>query len=287
MYARVARWRAKMNALLAGIRVNTTPDSETTPSSLSSTLASNSKTSARLKKRAIHKGVLKTFMPAWLDSAKTLNTLSKRPRRNSTQFAQDKFSEKVEKMYREQRHRVAFKEVQQILKSNCSSAGNPKRGKGIRATIAMAQQEYFPSPNDIKTGRGAIESAMLKGGDIVSPVKRGRKVRIPHELTYAIATHSTMMQVASDEEAKNSEMKAVAAALLADTTHEAKINVNYLWRKTRESHPEILNPVKAKNHENRRVDWLSYKNLIDWNKRAKQFLLDMEMAEDVPGTIRE
>jgi hypothetical protein len=82
-------------------------------------------------------------------------------------------------------------------------------------------------------------------------------------------------------------MKAVAAALLADTTHEAKINVNYLWRKTRESHPEILNPVKAKNHENRRVDWLSYKNLIDWNKRAKQFLLDMEMAEDVPGTIRE
>ena len=74
--------------------------------------ASNSKTSARLKKRAIHKGVLKTFMPAWLDSAKTLNTLSKRPRRNSTQFAQDKFSEKVEKMYREQRHKVAFKEVQ-------------------------------------------------------------------------------------------------------------------------------------------------------------------------------
>ena len=151
----------------------------------------------------------------------------------------------------------------------------------------MAQQEYFPSPNDIKTGRGAIESAMLKGGDIVSPVKRGRKVRIPHELTYAIATHSTMMQVASNGEAKSSEMKAVAAALLADTTHKAKINVDYLWRKTRESHPEILNPVKAKNDENRRVDWLSYKNLVDWNKRAKQFLLDMEMAEEVPGTIRE
>jgi hypothetical protein len=226
-------------------------------------------------------------MPAWFDSAKTLDTLSKRPRRNSTQFPQDKFSEKVEKMYREQKHKVAFKEVQRILKSNCSSAGNPKKGKGVCATIAMVQQEYLPSPNDIKIGRGAIESAMLKGGNIVSPVKRGRKVCIPHELTYAIATHSTMMQVASNGEAKSSEMKAVAAALLADTTHKAKINVDYLWRKTRESHPEILNPVKAKNDENRRVDWLSCKNLIDWNNRAKQFLLDMEMAEDVPGTIRE
>ena len=106
-------------------------------------------------------------MPAWLDSVKTLDTLSKRPRRNSTQFAQDKFSEKVEKMYREQRHKVAFKEVQRILKSNRSSLGNPKKGKGVHATIEMVQQEYLPSLNDNKIGRGAIESAMLKG-DIVS-----------------------------------------------------------------------------------------------------------------------
>ncbi len=65
------------------------------------------------------------------------------------------------------------------------------------------------------------------------------------------------------------------------------MTVDYLWRKTRESHPEIMNLVTAKNHENRHVDWLSYKNLMDWNKCAKQFLLDMEMGEDVPGIIRE
>jgi hypothetical protein len=76
--------------------------------------------------------------------------------------------------------------------------GNPKKGKGVRATIAMVQQEYLPSPNDIKIGRGAIESAMLKG-DVVSPVKRGQKVRITHDLTDARATHSTMMQVARAE----------------------------------------------------------------------------------------
>jgi len=164
MYARVARWRAKMNSPLAGIRVNTTtPGSETTPSSLSSMSASNSKTSARLKKRAIHEEVLKSFMPAWIDSVvKTLDTLSKRPRRNSTQFAQDKFSEKVEKMYREQRHKVAFKEVQRILRSNRSSASNPKKGKGVRATIAMVQQEYLPSLNDIMIGRGQSRVPCLR-----------------------------------------------------------------------------------------------------------------------------
>jgi hypothetical protein len=49
---------------------------------------------------------------------------------------------------------------------------------------------------------------------------------------------------------------------------------------TRQSHPEIVNPVRAKNHENRRVDWLSYRNRMDWNTRAKEFLVDMGMAKD-------
>ncbi len=55
----------------------------------------------------------------------------------------------------------------------------------------------------------------------------------------------------------------------------------------RESHPEIINPVRVKNHENRRVDWLSYKNLIDWNKRVKEFLVAVGMANDKPGLIRK
>ncbi len=48
-------------------------------------------------------------------------------------------------------------------------------------------------------------------------------------------------------------MKAVASAVLAGTKYDGKIDVEYLWHKTRERHPEIINPVRAKNHENRRV----------------------------------
>jgi len=168
--------------------------------------------------------------------------------------------------------------------------GPQKKGKGICKTIAMVQKEYLPSPNDKKIGKWAIEDAMLRAadaGDVVSPLKRGGKVRIHTDLTYALATHSTMMQVAGDGEAKASEMKAIASAVVSGTRHEGKISMDYLWRKTRESHPEIMNPVTAKNHENRCVDWLSYKNLMQWNKRAKQFLIDIGMAQDVPGIIRK
>ena len=56
-------------------------------------------------------------MPAWLDHDKTIATLSKRPRRSSTNYAQDKFAEKAEQHYRAKRFKVAFKEVQRIVKA--------------------------------------------------------------------------------------------------------------------------------------------------------------------------
>ncbi len=95
------------------------------------------------------------------------------------------------------------------------------------------------------------------------------------------------MQVSGDGEASSSIMRQVASAVLVGMEHNGKINVGYLWRKTRQHHPEIMNPVRAKNHENHRVDWLTYKNLIDWNKRAKQFLIEIGMADDQPGIICE
>ena len=55
------------------------------------------------------------------------------------------------------------------------------------------------------------QSRALLQGDEVSPLKKGRKVRIPYELTYALATHSMMMQVAGDGEASG-----------ANTEHEGK-----------------------------------------------------------------
>jgi hypothetical protein len=182
--------------------------------------------------------------------------------------------------YRQQRYKVAFKEVQCVLKTNQSldtGAGQPKKRKGICAVIESVQKELLHSPNDIKIMKGATNSALFRG-DEVFPLKKGQKVRIPHDLTHALATHSMMMQVAGDGEASVANMKADASALPAGANHEGEMDVEYVWRKTRESHPKNINPVRAKNHKNRRVEWLSYKNLMEWNVHAKEFLVNMGMT---------
>ena len=206
MYARVKRWRDRESAPLKGSVVEQSIG-EGTPSSLSSSSNSKSvstRTSERQKKKRRQVEVLKTFMPAWLDHDKTIATLSKRPRRSSTNYAQDKFAEKAEQHYREKRFKVAFKEVQRIVKENQESLDKgtvqPKKGMGIRAIIKAVSEEYLDSPNDIKISRGAITRALHRG-DQVSPLKAGQKDIVPHDLTYALATHSTMMQVAGDGEA--------------------------------------------------------------------------------------
>jgi hypothetical protein len=94
-----------------------------------------------------------------------------------------------------------------------------------------------------------------------------------------------MMQVCAEGEASASNMKATASALIAGTDH--RFSIDYAWRKTRMSHPDMLNPVKAKNHEDRRVEWLTYNNIMEWNARAKKFLIDNQMAHESPGMIRK
>ena len=69
------------------------------------------------------------------------------------------------------------------------------------------------------------------------------------------------------------------------TEWEAKVNPEWVWRKTRSLHPEILNPVQAKNHEDRRVDWLSYANINLWTDTAKKYLIGIGMLKDEPGEI--
>jgi hypothetical protein len=46
-------------------------------------------------------------------------------------------------------------------------------------------------------------------------------------------------------------------------------------------------PAKAINNEDRRVDWLTYKNIKDWNLKAKEYLISIGMGTPEQGLIRE
>jgi hypothetical protein len=43
--------------------------------------------------------------------------------------------------------------------------------------------------------------------------------------------------------------------------------------------PCLIMPAKAIDNKDRRVDWLMYQNIIDWNTRAKEFLITTGRAE--------
>ena len=95
------------------------------------------------------------------------------------------------------------------------------------------------------------------------------------------------MQMVNEGEASSVKMKALTEGLVAKTKWQGVFNTEYCWRKTRKNHPEILNPVKAKVNEDRRVEWLSCRNIMDWTARVKEFLISIGMAKDEPGIIHE
>ena len=51
--------------------------------------------------------------------------------------------------------------------------------------------------------------------------------------------------------------------------------------------PRAFNPSRAINNEDCRVDWLTHRNIIEWNKRAKEFLGEIKMGKDEQGFIRK
>jgi hypothetical protein len=63
-------------------------------------------------------------------------------------------------------------------------------------------------------------------------------------------------------------MHTIIKALKMGTIYDKLIDVEYVWRLMRERHDDIICPDKQVNNEDRRVDWLTYANVMVWNKRA-------------------
>jgi len=223
-----------------------------------------------------------------MDRETTSSALGKRRKRTITQTSQDSFDAKAVSNYYSTRYSNAWKGGTQYYNDVLSNPDlRGKKGYGARTIAAKINQNILSSPNDRKIKPTAFERAVKAGNFGVSPPKRGRKFKVPLKLTNSLATHSTMMHISGEGEASRPKLLSTMHALVTGTRWENKFSHEYVYRRMRREHPEILNPVRAKNHEDRRVDWLSYKNIMTWNTRAKKFLIDIGMAKDEPGLIRE
>ena len=96
-----------------------------------------------------------------------------------------------------------------------------------------------------------------------------------------------MMQATGEGEASSLKMRAISSAITLGTKFENKFSSDYIWRKMRLDHPRLICPAKAIDNEDRRVDWLTYQNITDWNIAAKSFLISIGMGTEDRGLIRK
>ncbi len=121
----------------------------------------------------------------------------------------------------------------------------------------------------------------------MSPLNNCRPVIIPPELTHGLACHAVMMQAAGKGEASSLKMRAIARAATPGTPFENKFSINHLWKKTRVDHSCLILPTKAKNNKDCHVNWLTFKNIINWNKAAKEFVVTVGMVTQEQGLVHK
>jgi hypothetical protein len=88
--------------------------------------------------------------------------------------------------------------------------------------------------------RSTVYDAVQWGEYGVSPLKNGRQVIVPPELTHGFACHTVMMQAAGKGEASSLKMRAIGKAVTLGMPFENKFSINYLWKKTRVDHPCLI-----------------------------------------------
>ena len=211
-----------------------------------------------------------------------------RRKRSTSEVNRDDFEAKAKKAYYSDRYTTAKKEATLTFQSYRNDPDKwGKRGFGVISVVNEVNNRMLSSPNDRKLTKSAVFDCVMEDAAGTTPKKLGRPSKIPSPLPLALAQHAVMLQVSGEGEATGASIKCLTAAVVAGTEWENKFSTEYVWRKSRRLHPEILMPHSAKNNEDRRVDWLSYNNIMKWTARAKEFLISIGMAKDEPGMIRK
>ena len=276
------------------------PSQSTTPPRRSLTSPGTSLTppgtSITPPRRAAQNSVDETFvattaaietLPKWND-CKLVGVAMRKKKRNSGDVStRDTFATKAVVALSAARYSKALKDAT-IYYSRIKSGPNAgKKGYGPVSIVDKWNREVLTLPSDRKLSKSALSAAVHAGRVGHSPPKRGRPRTIPLVLTETLAAHATMLQVSGEGDVNRQKMVIAGKALMMGTEWEHKICPDYLWRKVREDHPALLNPVKQKHNEDRRVDWLTYKNVNDWTDRAKAYLCELGMVKNEPGFISE
>ena len=228
------------------------------------------------------------LMPEWVDKDKLKETVGKKTRRSSKDAHEYNWAKKAKKDLRDARYKKAFKmATEEAWKVQRKRGQAGKRGKGLRAIAARYNSMYLTEPGDRRLTRQALHNCINERGEHgVSPPKRGKPFKDGHaELTQQLALQAAMSQAAGAGEVTSRMLKNSIVAATAGTKHEGNFNARYVASCSRFLHPEVFHPVMALTNEDRRVEWLTYKNLNDWTDIVKRELVDIGMVNDKSGFV--
>ena len=290
--AGIHRKRAEdaLEGLSDPFEVEASPTEQSFVSSVSCSLSSTTTTTGGGGKQSssrelrIEAGLAKNF-PSWMNPEVARHSMTRRARKNLPQAHLSRLVKKMDKTYYQDRYKAAFKAA--TVAGNIPESEKGKHGTGVDAICERINKEMLMSPADRKLAPSTVHRAIQRGEFGISPPTAGRKSTLPKEFTKALAVHSVMMQVSGEGEMSSIKMRTLATAMTLGTPHEGKLTNAHIWKTTRHRHPEYIKPANAVDNEDRRVDWLTYKNIMLWMQRAKKFVLDIEMAKDEPGLIRK
>jgi hypothetical protein len=130
------------------------------------------------------------------------------------------------------------------LPSNDETRG--RQGCGAPAIAAKFNESMLSSPNDCKIKQTALHDAVASYCMGLLPSKRGCPKKVTLALCAALATQSAMIQVAGKKKASSVRIRALTNGLILHINWGGAFNTAFSWCKTRQNHPEILNPATAK-----------------------------------------
>ena len=84
------------------------------------------------------------------------------------------------------------------------------------------------------------------------------------------------------DEADKSIMMAIIDGMVQGTRFQGLFATEWCWRRAWRSYSETLVFTAMFDHEDRRAEWLTFKNTNQWIYGAKQILLDIMVVKDWP-----
>ena len=293
LYARKVRYEAKMAATrmdeaaassLVSLSRASTPSSKKAPGQgeCKSPMALSFDTTSATKSVAMD--ALVENLPGWVDKASVAKTLARTRRRTSAEVNLANFEHKANYMHHKATYSRAYKAAtEEYAKGN--DGISTKRGMGLRAIADRYNKEMLWAPRDKQLTKAAIHGAFVRGQCGVSPLRKGPPVKVTPEITGQLAMQAAMMQAAGQGEANSSNMRKAIFAMTVGTEHGTSMDTEYVFKKARASHPEVFTPVLAKNDDDRRIEWMTYKNINDWTDMVKEELIRIDMVVNKPGLI--